>query len=136
MEPGAETWAGGKLKQFDDQFEADREAILALTNAVVELDQCSTTQQANSEQLNRANGELTRNAIGMEKSVLDRVEAAKIFLAKDFETRSNDLKARLQVEFTESERLTKHLVGHGAPVLKPLVDEMVKAQMDATPISS
>ena len=36
--------------------------------------------------------------------------------------------AKVAAELTESARFTKHLMGHDEPVLKPLVDSMVKGQ--------
>ena len=109
------------------QHDADREAIAGLTNAIINLDKRSIEQQAKIEQLLRANGEMHRNSIGVEKAVLDRVEAAKLFMANDVDAKIGDLRSRFQVEFSDPARLAKHL----APVLKPAVDALMQAQMDA-----
>ena len=115
----------------EHQLEADREAMDALAKGMVALEKVSAAQQAQIETLTRANGQINRNAIGLEKAVLDRVEAAKLFAAKDTEDKISDLRERLRVEFSDGEKLSKHLVGHDTPVLKPLVDTLMKAQMDA-----
>ena len=67
----------------EHQLEADREAMDALAKGMVALEKVSAAQQAQIETLTRANGQINRNAIGLEKAVLDRVEAAKLFAAKD-----------------------------------------------------
>ena len=107
------SWEGGRFQQIDAQFDADREAIQKLQQTVMALDARSL-----------------RNAFEMEKAILHRVEAYKAFAAKDTETRITDLRDRLRVELSD-EGLKNLLRGRETPVLKPLLDLLMKDRLEA-----
>ena len=106
------SWEGGRFQQIDAQFDADREAIQKLQQTVMALDARSL-----------------RNAFEMEKAILHRVEAYKAFAAKDTETRITDLRDRLRVELSD-EGLKNLLRGRETPVLKPLLDLLMKDRLE------
>ena len=60
---------------------------------------------------------------------LQRVEAAKTFVAKDTKTRVTDLRDRLRVELS-AEGLTNFLRGRETPILKTLLDLFMKDRLE------
>ena len=123
------SWQGGRFQQIDAQFDADREAIQKLQQAVMALDARSLSQHEQLLKLQKTDEDAKRDAFEMEKAILHRVEAAKAFAAKDTETRVTDLRDRLRVELS-AEGLTNLLRGRETPVLKPLLDLLMKDRLE------
>ena len=120
----------GRLKQLEEQHEADREAIGCLKDAVVELQAKVSTHDANLAKIRRASDLAAKNSVGVEAAILKRLDDHKSFMTKDLEgkiekARTHTLKA-IEIEMTDRERFGKHLLGHDAPILQPLVEGIMR----------
>ncbi len=94
VEPTSDSYLG-RLKQLEDQHEADREAIGCLKDAVVELQGKVSAHDAGLAKIRRAGDLAAKNSVGVEAAILKRLDDHKSFVTKDFEDKVE--KARVQI---------------------------------------
>ena len=121
----AQTWQGGKMKQIDDQLEADREMMEKLRDAVSYLHSQNPQLTTRINHLYKVNEDTGKNMIDMEKGIMQRVDGNKLAGIKDTDDKVSDLKDRMKFEFSNPECFTAHLMGakpQEKPVVKPLIE--------------
>ena len=75
------------MKQLEEQSEADREAMSAMRDAIMGMHDQLMKHDAAIKKFQNYDVNLNKNIIGVESSVLKRVEEAKSFMAKNLETK-------------------------------------------------
>ena len=125
VEPASDTYPG-RLKQLDDQQEADREMIGYLREALIELQGKVSSHDSALAKLRRNDDVAAKNVLGIEAAILKRIDDTKNFIVKDQEDKLGQMRTHvlggLKAELTNKELFGKHLIGHDSPVLQPLVD--------------
>ena len=116
------------MKQLEEQSEADRDAMNAMRDAIMSIHDQLMKHDAAIKKFQNYDVSLNKNIIGVESSVLKRVEEAKSFMAKNLETKIAASERRVfdgvERELRNKSSLSQFLVGQNDdPVLKPLVIE-------------
>ena len=123
--PGADAHPAqqhGKIKQLEDQVEADRDVILQMHNAVNDLYDYVREQSVSIKKLQQKDAVQNTNILGVESGVLKRVEETKAFLASSFQLKleesQRDTLKRVEGELQNKATMTSFMVGRGDdPVL-------------------
>ena len=137
-DPGADTYPAqqhGKIKQLEEQVEADREVISQMHIAVNDLYGYVREHGISIKKLQQRNAVQNTNILGVESGVLKKVEENKSFLASSFQLKLDEAQRetlkRVEHELQNKATMSGFMVGRGDdPVLRPLVDTLLKAKMD------
>ena len=108
-----------KLRQLEAQREIDREHLAEMAKMMASL-------QAKVDAL-------TRDNLRFETNILKRVDKGKAFVMKSAKVLVDDSCHRIitgiEVEFAESARLKRHLLGKDAPVFETLFDQFLDPKL-------
>ncbi len=125
----------GRLKHLEDQQEVDRVFMNELREAIVKLQSKVGEQELLITKMKRHADLNAKNIMEAETAVMKRMEENTSFVMKDCDGKLNglreDIMRNVEIEITNKERFTQHLIGHEQPVLAPLVDGIMKEKIEA-----
>ena len=131
VEPTSDTYPG-RLKQLEEQHEADREMIDCLKGALIELQGKMSSQDLAIAKLRRTDELAAKRLLETEAALLTRIDDNKKYLMKESDEKVDKVRVHvlngIHEELTSKELFTKHLVGHDGPVLEPLVGKLLHAK--------
>ena len=123
-----------KIKQLEDQSEADREAISAMRDAIMDMHGQLALHDNAIKRFQNNDININKNIISVESSVLKRVEDAKSFMTKNLDSKIASTERRIfdgvERELINKNTLSKFLIGQpDNPVLQPLVADIMKEKI-------